>query len=101
RVPTDVLKSHYLLQIAYLDEASRPEVEREFVHPHFDVQTAYAVENIDDHTALGLEVKPPLVWRYFARVKPVVLNSFVREKGLAGLEASQAEAECVFPNPAR
>src|SRR2546428_564346 len=101
RVPTDVLKSHYLLQIAYLDEASRPEVEREFVHPHFDVHTAYAVENIDDHTALGLDVKPPLVWRYFARVKPVVLNSFVREKGLAGLEARQAEDEFVFQNTYR
>src|SRR2546425_10843600 len=37
RVPAHILKSHNLLQIACLDEASRPEVERELVHRHFDV----------------------------------------------------------------
>ncbi|TLZ64745.1 MAG: glutamate synthase, partial [Methanobacteriota archaeon] len=101
RVPADVLKSHYLLQIAYLDEASRPEVEKEFVHPHFDVHTAYAVENIEDHSSIGLDVKPPLVWRYFARVKPEVLHGFVREKGLERLDARQAEDEFVFQNTYR
>jgi len=101
RVPPDILKSHYLLQIAYLDEASRPEVEREFVHPHFDVHTAYAVENIDDHSAIGLDVKPPLAWRYFARVKPKVLQAFVKEKGLESLDARQAEDEFVFQNTYR
>src|SRR2546422_5534034 len=101
RVPADILKSHYLLQIAYLDEASRPEVEREFVHPHFDVHTTYAVENIDDHAAIGLDVRPPLAWRYFARVKPKVLQAFVKEKGLESLDARQAEDEFVFQNTYR
>src|SRR5213594_3386654 len=100
-VPPDILKSHYLLQIAYLDEASRPEVEKEFVHPRFDVHTAYAVENIEDHSSIGLDVKPPLVWRYFARVKPEVLRGFVREKGLERLDARQAEDEFVFQNTYR
>src|SRR5438093_9617565 len=92
-VPADILKDRYLLQIAYLEESSRHEVEAEFVTPHFDVHTAYAVENLEDHTALGLDVKPPLVWRYFVRVRPAVLQAFVREKHLQALEPRQAGDE--------
>src|SRR5437867_13352961 len=96
RVPAEILKDHYLLQVAYLDESARPDVEREFVHPHFDVPTAYAVESLEEHASLGLDVKPPLVWRYFARVKPDVFRVFVKEKRLEGLDARQAEDEFVF-----
>ncbi len=101
RVPADVLKTHYLLQIAYLDESARPEVEAEFVRLHFDVHTAYAVESIEDHRTIGLEVKPPLVWRYFVRVKPAVLQTFLTEKGLADLDPRKAEDEFVFQNTYR
>ncbi len=100
-VPPEVLQTHYLLQIAYLDEAARPEVEAEFVRPHFDVHTAYAVESMEDPAEIGLEVRPPTVWRYFARVKPAALQGFVKEKGLDGLTARQAEDEFVFQNTYR
>jgi len=100
-VPGDVLKDRYLLQIAYLDETVRPQVEAEFVEPHFDVHTADAVESLDNHESIGLEVKPPLVWRYFVRVKPEVLRGFTKEKGLQGLDARQAEDEFVFQNTYR
>src|SRR5207247_5061329 len=63
--------------------------------------TAYAVENIEDHRSIGLDVKPPLVWRYFARVKPEVLHGFVKEKGLERIDARQAEDEFVFQNTYR
>src|SRR5213594_2251953 len=100
-VPVDILKDRYLLQIAYLDEAARTEVEAEFVHPLFDVHTAYPVESLVDPASLGLDVKPPLVWRYFARVRPDVLRIFVKEKRLEGLDARQAEDEFVLQNTYR
>src|SRR2546422_6049303 len=101
RVPEDVLKGHYLLQIAYLAAPSRAEVEKEFVHPHFAVHAAYAVECIDDHSTVGLDVKPPLVWRYFARVEPDVLRVFVQEKRLEGLGPRHAADAIVFQNTDR
>ena len=100
-VPADILKDRYLLQIAYLDEAARTEVEAEFVHPVFDVHTAYAVESIQDHASVGLEVKPPLVWRYFVRVKEDVLASFVKQRDLQSLDARAAEDEVVYHNTYR
>src|SRR2546426_4827882 len=100
-VPADILKDRYLLQIAYLDEAARTEVEAEFVHPVFEVHTAYAVESIQDHASVGLEVKPPLVWRYFVRVKEDVLASFVKQKDLQSLDARAAEDEVVYHNTYR
>src|SRR5213594_2647554 len=100
-VPVDILKDRYLLQIAYLDEAARTEVEAEFVHPVFDVHTAYAVESIQDHASLGLEVKPPLVWRYFVRVKEDVLASFVTHRDLQSLDPRAAEDEFVYHNTYR
>ena len=101
RVPAGVLKTHYLLQIGYLDESARPEVEAEFVHPHFDVHTAYAVEGIEDPASIGLDVRPPLVWRYFVRVKPGVLQGFLTDKDLADLDPRKAEDEFVFQNTYR
>src|SRR2546428_10373205 len=100
-VPADILKDRYLLQIAYLDEAARTEVEAVFVHPVFDVHTAYAVESIQDHASVGLEVKPPLVWRDFVRVKEDVLASFVKQKDLQSLDARAAEDEGVYHNTYR
>ncbi len=101
RVPAKVLQTHYLLQIAYLDEAAREEVEAEFVRPHFKVHTAYAVESLEDPAAIGLDVRPPAVWRYFVRVKPAALRAFVKERGLGDLDPRKAEDEFVFQNTYR
>jgi len=100
-VPAEVLRTHYLLQVAYLDESARPDVEATFIDPHFDVHTAYPVEHLADHTAIGLEVRPPLVWRYFVRVKTEVLRRFVEEGHLERLEPRKAEDEFVFQNTYR
>src|SRR5512135_1584051 len=42
RVSPEVLRSCYLLQIAYLDPGARAEVERECIEGRFDVAQAYA-----------------------------------------------------------
>jgi len=100
-VPPHILEEDYLLQVAYLDEAARPEVEADFIRSKFDVHKAYEVPHVADWRALGLEVKPPLVWRYFVRVKREVLDAFIREQGLEGLERDRVEDEFVYQNTYR
>jgi glutamate synthase domain-containing protein 1/glutamate synthase domain-containing protein 3 len=98
-VPETVLKSHYLLQIAYLKPGVRKKVEREFIHPKFDVHTSYPVETLADYRETGLEVKPPDVHRYFCRVKKNVLKKFMRDSGIKNKR--EAEDEFVFQNSNR
>jgi glutamate synthase domain-containing protein 1 len=102
RVSPEVLRTHYLLQIAYLDEGSRATVERECVEGRFDVAQGYAVETVGDFRVVaGLEVAPPQVWRYFCRVKPEVLSSFAEKNALRSLPARAVEDEFVFQNSFR
>ena len=102
KVSPEVLRTHYLLQIAYLDEGSRAEVERECVEGRFDVAQAYAVETVADSRAVaGLEVPPPQVWRYFCRVRPEVLAGFAEKNGLRSLPARGVEDEFVYQNSFR
>ena len=99
RVDRQTLRSHYLLQIALLDPAARPEVEAEFIQPHFDIAQAYEIDRLDDYRDVpGLEVRPPDVWRYFVRAKPDVLARFADEKSLEGLPPRAVEDEFVYQN---
>jgi glutamate synthase domain-containing protein 3 len=101
-VTPEVLRSHYLLQIAYLDPAARPEVEAECLLPHFDLAQGYRVPTLDDYRQVEeLEMRPPDVWRYFARVKPGVLERFATAHGLAELPARAIEDEFVYQNSFR
>src|SRR5512136_48390 len=59
-------KSHYAIHIAYLDEAVRGQLEEEFLFPRFDIAHAENLQCLDDHREVGLDVRPPIVWRYFA-----------------------------------
>jgi glutamate synthase domain-containing protein 1/glutamate synthase domain-containing protein 3 len=95
----DEYKEHYALHIAFLDEKSRGPVEKEFVESVFDVSHTEQQANIDDYRETGLEIKPPLVWRYFVRVKPEKLESFADQKKIPELPA--AEDEFVFQNSFR
>lgn len=97
-VPEDVLEDHYLLQVAYLDPASRQTVESTNVHNYFDIYSSRVIPCIDDHTSIGLEVKPPDVWQYFVRVKPRVLDKFIQYHDLYEMEPRKAEDEFVFQN---
>jgi glutamate synthase domain-containing protein 1/glutamate synthase domain-containing protein 3 len=98
-VTREVLDECTMLHIAYLDPSARPEVEAESVSPHFDVAHSTELEKVDDWQSVGgLEVKPPDVWRYFVRVKPKVLDGFIRDNGLEDMDRRAAEDEYVSQN---
>jgi glutamate synthase domain-containing protein 1/glutamate synthase domain-containing protein 3 len=101
-VSRDVLDEYYMLHIALLDPKVRPEMEKRFIEPNFDVAASGGLETVEDWKSVpGLEVKPPDVWRYFVRVKPDVLDSFIKNNNLAELERSEAEDEFVNQNSFR
>ena len=101
-VSQEVLDSHYMLQIALLDPKAREEVEAAYIAPNFDVALSMGVETIDDYRDVpGLEVKPPDVQRYLARVKPAVLSEFAERNGLADLPSREVEDEFVYRNSVR
>jgi len=113
-VSPETLREAYLIQVAYLDPAARPEVERDFL-ASFDLAQGYRVPTLDDWRAArgpglsengefdgeGLEVRPPDVWRYFGRVRPDALTRFAERHGLEALPARAVEDEFVYQNSFR
>lgn len=98
-VDAETLRSHYLIQIAFLDTDARKEVEENYLLPSFDLAQAYELPHLDDFRQVdGLEVQPPDVWRYFARVKPSVLDAFAAKHGLEGIPRRSVEDEFVYQN---
>lgn len=98
-VSRQMLEEDFLLQIALLDESVLPELEKNFIRPHFRVDQEGFVDTIDDYRDLpGLEVKPPAVKRYFVRVKPDVVSRFQEERGLKGLPFEKVEEEFIYQN---
>jgi hypothetical protein len=100
-VSQKVLDTHYLLQVALLDPKSRSEVESSNIEPFLEVHKAEGVPTLDDYREVdGLEVKPPDVWRYFVRVKKNVLDRFIEDNQLHGLDSDRAEDEFIYQNSA-
>ena len=98
-VSREVLDNYYMLHIALLDPNARPEIEKKFIEPNFDVAASGGLETVKDwHTVKGLEVKPPDVRRYFVRVKPEVLDSFIKNNNLTELGRNDAEDEFINQN---
>ncbi len=95
----DEYKDHYALHISYLDERVKVQVEKEFVESVFQISHTEKQESIDDYRETGLKIKPPLVWRYFVRVKPERLNPFAELNNITEMQA--AEDEFVFQNSYR
>jgi len=84
-VSQEVLERDYLLTIAYLDSSSRQEAERKYIEPIFDVDYFRAVPGISNFgTIEGINVQPPEVYMYFARVKTKVVQDFKKKNGLDG-----------------
>jgi glutamate synthase domain-containing protein 1/glutamate synthase domain-containing protein 3 len=100
-IPQDVLEDHYLLQVAYIDPTCKEELEKRFITPNLNVHTSGMIPTIDDHTSIGLEVKPPDVCRYFVRVKQEVLAAFIKEHNLESLDPRKAEDEFISQNTYR
>jgi glutamate synthase domain-containing protein 1/glutamate synthase domain-containing protein 3 len=82
-ISSEMLESHYLLQIALLDPSCHAELERQFILPNFDIALSTRQGHIDDYRDIpGLEVRPPDVHRYVVRAKPEALKAFAEASGL-------------------
>jgi glutamate synthase domain-containing protein 3 len=93
------LDSHYLLQIALLDDKAHAEVERDYVLPWFDIALSTRQPHIANHRDLpGLDVRPPDIHRYVVRVKPQVLAKFAEDNGLGALSPRALEDEFMWRN---
>jgi glutamate synthase domain-containing protein 1 len=100
-VSAQVLRDAYLIQIAYLDRDARREVEASGLSD-FDILEGYRVPAMGDwRDVAGLEVEPPEVWRYFARVDLDALARFAEANGLRGTAARVIEDEFVYQNSFR
>ena len=98
-VSREVLDNHILLHVAFIDTKLRPEIEAQFIKPFFDIAASAQLDKVDDWKSVpGLEVLPPDVCRYFVRVKPAVLDSFIAKNRLEQLDRSEAEDEFVNQN---
>jgi glutamate synthase domain-containing protein 1/glutamate synthase domain-containing protein 3 len=101
-VSQDVLDTHYMLQIALLDETCLSELRQAYVDPFFHVAHETFLGHVSDYRDIeGLDVKPPEVWRAFVRVKPSVLEQFIRENRFQGMPERACEDEFVCRNSAR
>jgi len=98
-VSRKILDNCYMIHVAFLDPESRPEVEKKYITPVFDITRITELDKVDDWTTVqGLEVKPPDVWRYFVRVKPDILKSFIMGNHLEMLDSRESEDEFVNQN---
>ena len=98
-VSRETLDSHYMLQVGLLDPSARGAVEKEFVQPYFDIASQGMLPTIDDYRDVeGLDVQPPDVLRCLVRVKPDVLEKFIKENELGGIDPRLAEEEFVYQN---
>ncbi|MBL7161125.1 MAG: glutamate synthase [Anaerolineales bacterium] len=101
-VSKQVMDEDYLLVVAYLDPASRAEVEGTHIHPTFEIDYAREQPKIADYSSLeGLDVPPPEVIQYFVRVKAEVVDSFRREHGMSDSTQREVEDEIVYQNTYR
>jgi glutamate synthase domain-containing protein 1 len=98
-VDQETLDNDFLFQVALLDESILPEMESQFIRPHFRISHEAFADTVDDYRDVpGLEVKPPAVKRYFVRVKPEVLIHFQKDRGLEMLSSAEAEKEFIYQN---
>jgi glutamate synthase domain-containing protein 1 len=101
-VSKEKLQDDYLIQIAYLDPSARKEVESAFLLPYFEIHHGSQVPTVRDYRDVpGLEIQPPVVWRYFVRVKESVLAEFIHTNALKGIDPRRAEDEFVYQNSYR
>ncbi len=101
-VSREILEEDYILQVAIMEEGVIGDLERRFIEPFFRVDLSERIPRVDDYRDIpGLTVRPPDVWRYFARVKDDVLDGFIKENGLEALSRRRAEDEFVYQNSYR
>lgn len=88
---------HYAIHLGYLDGTARKEIEERYLFPHFHVDGMEEQPVRADYREWPrLEIEPPQVVRYFARVKESVLGQFAARHGFEDMAV--AEEEFVFQN---
>jgi glutamate synthase domain-containing protein 1 len=98
-VSQEVLDTHFMLQIALLDPESRHDLEASHIEPGLEIHKAEKISTVDDYRDIeGLEVAPPDVWRYYARVKQDALDRFISANKLQDLTPEKAEEEFIYQN---
>lgn len=101
-VSQEILDSHYMLQVALLDETCLHALKEQFIYPFFDVAHEGFLDHVNDFRDIeGLDVKPPDVWRAFVRVKPSVLKIFMEENSFQVMPLRYCEDEFVSRNSIR
>ncbi len=105
-VTQEILENDYLLSIAYLDSRARPEVERGFIEPAFEVDHVRSLPSNDDLDGQRLEPRPPEVSQYFVRVRPETIEAFKKSNGLDAVmkprqPSGRIEDEIVYQNSYR
>ncbi len=93
-VSRKVLDEYYMLHIAYLDPSVRTGIEKKYLASSLEINSPKKLDSVEDWKSVpGLEVRPPDVWRYFVRVKPDVLDAFIKKNDLGILSSTEAEEE--------
>jgi glutamate synthase domain-containing protein 1/glutamate synthase domain-containing protein 3 len=103
-VTQEILNNDYLLVVAYLDPASREEVERKHIYPTFEVDhTRHALHLADYRILKNLEIEPPEVYQYFVRVKSELVENWLKgpPQMLRELSLREIEDEIVYQNTYR
>jgi len=95
-VTRDVLDNYYMVHIAFLDNAIRAALEDKYITSNFDVHTSRQLDTVEDWTSIpSLEARPPDVMRYFLKIKPAILDAFIRQNDLSLLPPEEAESEYI------
>ncbi len=92
------LESNYMLHVAYLDPSAQKEVEKDYIEPVFNVYHRQKIETLDDYRKVGLEVKPPDVYRYLFRVKEEILDNYWKEVKSFENVSERVEDDIVYYN---
>ena len=79
----------------------RPEVEREFVEPVFEVDHVFEIPARWEEGRERLDVEPPRVACYFGRVRPDARATFRRRSGMAAGRDEDVDDELVYQNSYR
>lgn len=95
------LKSHYLLQVAYIDPKAIDDVEAQWIMPHLDVVHRNVLQPKADYRDVGLEVKPPDILQYVVRAKAAALSAFRKTNRMVSVSDRDIEDEFIYQNSFR
>ena len=96
KISQRVLDEDYILQIAYIDPSARKEVEEQRLFNNYEIDEMQEIATLKDPRDAGLEVKPPDIVRYFARINDAALARFADQKELRELNDVALQDEFVF-----